>query len=621
MLEEDIIVPESSDPMTQIDLLDLEDDQQTSDRCQRGEDCWPSPSEVRALRQALEPELPRSLVWKGPKTPRVCGVPINASGEQPLYGAGSKLAPLEVQDEEEATKLCFEDEPWSHYCNITVRNRPAVRFGSPAFVVWPLKASHVQTAVQFAKQHRLCISVVGAGHDYLSRHSCPQGLMIRTSLLNSIHVSLSPNNSFNHPDGVASFGSGLVVSQAQHLAAQHDRFIASGWDPTVGILGWYTGGGHGLFTRSLGLGVNNLVQVEIVVADGRLVLANSQTNPELFWALKGGGGSTWGVITSLTVKLHKLPSAGFTFGQHIAVASLQPRTVRALIDGYMSWGGTLSSRWANLLQISTMEIPDHDQDPAQCGAWATAGCTSWSMLASTKRCQQDSACAASPLSVWQRCPTSCGVSPGAVIVSSLIYNYIGSKDDQDYLSGMSSLKQNLPDALAAGAPIQPVNLWEAKSMSDPDGFLPVGPIEGRAGAMHWGSVLLNSTVTLRAGLAAKYVYKDLSSQGPRFAQFYHVGGAGSVPKPIDNPISTTFCQAVYHYVFRRHSVHPPQYDLGEFSSFAEGAFEMPTFKQRYWDQHYPRLLATKQRWDPHKLFWCHHCVGDEEPMVLSTAEK
>ena len=82
------------------------------------------------------------------------------------------------------------------------------------------------------------------------------------------------------------------------------------------------GGGHGPFAPGKGLGVDNILQIEIVLANGTLAKANSKQNTDLFWALRGGGGSTWGVITAITVRVHNIPDGGFTMAQAIWVGNM-----------------------------------------------------------------------------------------------------------------------------------------------------------------------------------------------------------------------------------------------------------------------------------------------------------
>ena len=87
-------------------------------------------------------------------------------------------------------------------------------------------------------------------------------------------------------------------------ASDRNRIVASGWTRTVGVAGWSLGGGHGPFNNWAGLGVDNLLEAELVLANGSLVTANARHNSDLFWALRGGGGSTWGVLTTLTLRAH-----------------------------------------------------------------------------------------------------------------------------------------------------------------------------------------------------------------------------------------------------------------------------------------------------------------------------
>jgi ribonuclease T2 len=137
-------------------------------------------------------------------------------------------------------------------------------------------------------------------------------------------------------DETVRLGAGLVFSEVHKHAADRGKVIASGWASTVGVVGWHTGGGdddsliflslllfmslrpsplssgHGPFGTTHGLGVDNIVEVELVTANAELVTANATHNSDLFRGLRGGGGSIWGVITSLTVKAHAPPPQGYT---------------------------------------------------------------------------------------------------------------------------------------------------------------------------------------------------------------------------------------------------------------------------------------------------------------------
>lgn len=100
-------------------------------------------------------------------------------------------------------------------------------------------------------------------------------------------------------------GAGVRFSQAWEFAAENNVVLVGGDCSEVGpVGGWVQGGGHGMLAPRYGLGVDNVLEFEIVTADGQLQIANSCTNPDLFWALRGGGGGTWGAVTKATFKAH-----------------------------------------------------------------------------------------------------------------------------------------------------------------------------------------------------------------------------------------------------------------------------------------------------------------------------
>jgi ribonuclease T2 len=92
---------------------------------------------------------------------------------------------------------------------------------------------------------------------------------------------------------------------------------------------------------SLGLGVDNILEVNIIIANGTLVTANAKQNTDLYWALRGGGGSTWGVITSITVRAHKIPDGGFTMFNYVWTGSMCNDTslnaLNTLLSNHSKW--------------------------------------------------------------------------------------------------------------------------------------------------------------------------------------------------------------------------------------------------------------------------------------------
>lgn len=88
--------------------------------------------------------------------------------------------------------------------------------------------------------------------------------------------------------------------------------LSAGWAPTVGVVGWAIGDSHGPFAPALGLGVVNIFEEEIITADNQLLTVNSAHHADLYWALRGGGGGNWGVISAITYRAHKIPQGCVT---------------------------------------------------------------------------------------------------------------------------------------------------------------------------------------------------------------------------------------------------------------------------------------------------------------------
>ena len=188
--------------------------------------------------------------------------------------------------------------------------------------------SDVVKAVTFATSHNIGISVFSTGHEFNDRNAGlePNSLLIRTTCLRTTELELTETNKFGHSDGWARLGSGLTWGTSKfgwpgvHQTARDvGRVVVSGHAGNVGIVGWSLGGGHGQLVGSHGLGVDQILEVEMVMADGSVAVANGNgtlvtatdgrtefsEDTDLYWAVRGGGAGPWGVITHLTIKLHK----------------------------------------------------------------------------------------------------------------------------------------------------------------------------------------------------------------------------------------------------------------------------------------------------------------------------
>jgi FAD/FMN-containing dehydrogenase len=167
----------------------------------------------------------------------------------------------------------------------------------PALIVRCETSQDVQMAVRTAREHNLPLSVRGGGHDWAGRSMRHQGLVIDLSLMRRVKI---------YPEArVASIAGGATATDVVAAAAPHGLVAVTSNCGGVGMVGLTLGGGYGPLSARFGLALDNLVSVEIILADGRLVVANAVENAELFWALRGGGGN-FGVVTSMRVRLHPI---------------------------------------------------------------------------------------------------------------------------------------------------------------------------------------------------------------------------------------------------------------------------------------------------------------------------
>jgi FAD/FMN-containing dehydrogenase len=159
----------------------------------------------------------------------------------------------------------------------------------PALIARCANAADVVAAVNFGRDHNALIAIRGGGHNGAGLGSCDGGLVIDLSLMKRVQVD--PDRCEVRVEG------GCTWSDVDQATYPFGLAVPTGFISTTGVGGLTLGGGLGYLTRHYGLTIDNLLGVEIVLADGRLVTANARENPDLFWAVRGGGGN-FGVVTS-----------------------------------------------------------------------------------------------------------------------------------------------------------------------------------------------------------------------------------------------------------------------------------------------------------------------------------
>ena len=198
----------------------------------------------------------------------------------------------------------------------------AAKFAAhPALVVHPANPQNIQATLSFASSNHLPLAVRCGGHSYAGYSTCEGGLLLDMSGFHSIAVA--PDKSS------ARLGGGVLCGAVEIETAKEGLAAVLGQCPSVGVGGFLLGGGVGPLMSKYGLGCDNILGAELVLADGRQVQASAHENPDLYWAIRGGGGN-FGIVTAFTVALH---SVSRVFAGNITLESKDPREfLRALRD-------------------------------------------------------------------------------------------------------------------------------------------------------------------------------------------------------------------------------------------------------------------------------------------------
>eukprot|EP00004_Rigifila_ramosa_P001727 TRINITY_DN1171_c1_g2_i8.p3 TRINITY_DN1171_c1_g2~~TRINITY_DN1171_c1_g2_i8.p3 ORF type:complete len:390 (+),score=95.84 TRINITY_DN1171_c1_g2_i8:504-1673(+) len=379
----------------------------------------------------------------------------------------------------------------------------------------------------------------------MNRHSCDQGVLIRTALLKGaawVGNSTEPE---------LRLGAGTTWSEAHQAAAQGGRAVSSGWSITVGIAGWSLGGGHGPWAPGSGLGVDNIVAAELVTADGSLVTATAQgtrsvslagvvsesTSTDLLWALRGGGGSTWGVLTALTVRTHAIPAGGFTSASAVWSGNMCGGLgdMHGVADAFLAWVQGVDAKFGLLFFLTPSATPS-----LPCGA-------RWS--------------------------------------ASVFLMYQGPTDEA-FNATWNALLDGMP-VQGAAETTNFASSWEFVQSLDAEDIIPL-PWLGSSGAYVGGvsSVLVDRSRIASGELAAfvkQRVAKCLEDESTCFRQELYAAITGNVgsARPDTVSVNPGMRSALVHLVS---GVAPADvgalYALGQYSYFSESAFEMDDWKTR-----------------------------------------
>jgi FAD/FMN-containing dehydrogenase len=476
-----------------------------------------------------------------------------------------------------------------------------------AYAVKARSSADVAAAVNFARDNHLRLVVKGAGHSYQGTSNAPDSLLIWTRAMNKVtlHDAFTPQGCDGKvaPSPAVSAEAGAVWIDLYHaVTSEAGRYVQGGGCADVGVAGLVQSGGFGSFSKRFGTAAGSLLEAEIVTADGAVRVANACVNPDLFWAIKGGGGGSWGVVTRLTLRTHDLPALfGAAFG---TIKAQSDDAFRRLIDRFMgfyaenlfnpSWSEQISLAPNNTLKIAMV-----------CEGLNTAQAeAAWRPFSDWVETAPQDFSLDTPYGFvtipaqryWDRSFNSGLVAdprPGAP-------SYRGWwRGDQEqvgaFFHGFESLwlpasllqdseRRRLVDALFAASRYKKIDLQFAKGLAG-------APDEAIAAAKDTAT---NPAVTDAFALA---VIAD--GEGPRYP--------GLPRPPLDAAAARKDARAIDLAAAELFRVAP---DAGSYVS--ESNYFNPRWQSAYWGENYVRLQAVKAKYDPDGLFFVHNGVGSEE---------
>jgi len=481
---------------------------------------------------------------------------------------------------------------------------------TPAASVYALRArhaAHVAAGVNFARRHNLRLVIKGGGHSYLGTSNAADSLLIWTRAMNQValHEAFVGEGCANQVPAApaVSLGAGCMWSDAYHaVTARGGRYVQGGGCTSVGVAGLIQSGGFGSFSKAFGNAASGLLEAEVVTADGRVRVANACTNADLFWALKGGGGGSFGVVTRLTLRTHELPEFfGAAWG---SIKAGSDEAFRRLLARFLAfyaaslanphWGEQFAVQEGNSLKISMVcqglsaeearkvwqpffawvqATPADYTVTDELGAGAKVA-RQWWDIEGNRSMIADPRAGAAPQHGWWR----------------------GDQDQVGaYLHGYDSLwlpasllragaQQPLADALFAASRFKEVGLHCNKGLA-------FGAPAAIAATL---DTAMNPAVTEAFALA---IIAD--GEAPAYP--------GMQRAPLDLAAAHRDARAIDAATEALRKVAPQP---GSYVS--ESNFFNASWQQAYWGEHYPRLRAVKKKYDPEGLFFVHHGVGCEE---------
>nr|AFO67564.1 chanoclavine-I synthase oxidoreductase protein [Epichloe inebrians] len=278
-------------------------------RCRPWEPCWPSAAHWKAFNESIQGNLVRIRPVASVCHTLEYDAVACANLSSLVVDSGWRASnPSTLQDWVWESGNTAEETCHSMTSPGEQRRSVCHQGRLPLYSAVVQSASNIQSSVRFAADHNLRLVVKNTGHDCAGRSSSPHSFQIHTNLLKNIsfHENFVAGGSTTGYGPAVTLGAGVMHWEVYAHGAEKGYTILGGECPTVGAVGGFLQGGgvSSIHSFTRGLAVDNVLEYQVVTSNADLVTANEHENQDLYWALKGGGGGTFGIVTQATVRVY-----------------------------------------------------------------------------------------------------------------------------------------------------------------------------------------------------------------------------------------------------------------------------------------------------------------------------